>query len=850
MLPFAVVAGAVRVCSVAAGCRWRGYSGRHLGGQLLNQSTPIAEVSLRGLHPRSIAEAAEIHRLLERARENGCVFHRGLNSQADLESAHLERVELGKLFFQTSNFERDSRDQVFLNFSLDGRPYFFATNIISLIEGGQFVVQVPVEVFYSERRDRLRRAPDVRLGDPHRVRLGFSQGETADGFVMDISPGGLGLSVHRELTSPSNALLNLEFSDGASAGTHIRAQLRNWRPMTERPGWTRIGVVRTTADAIESLQVEYWQTIHEGASEVREPELGDTDLYSTTPRVLRISNSKGEEIVGLVDSWGEPRGATAVVIPNGWGQTKEALLPLARIIVATFRAASKPICVVRFDGIRKRGESHNDPLCQVPGREYLHFVFSQGASDIEEVVRFLRESPDFGVSSVVLLSFSAAAIEARRALVLDREGLISAWISVVGAPDIQSMTRSISGGVDFALGYERGIRFGFQELLGVVVDIDRIAFDAAEHDMTFIEESRNDFAKITVPISWYHGRYDAWVDFDRVRDVLSQGGSANRRLVVIPTGHRLGISRKASTVFSRIATEVGRLAIGKELPPCKEGARELRRRGIKERNRIPARDPILREFWRDYLIGRDRSFGSELLASGSAYRQMMKVQASLLNIRKGDRLLDLGSGNGAFAIHLQCWPKCPSPISVSSIDFVEEALCRARSRLSRGQSADRDLYVSLTNANLNLLNSQNSIPMKSGCFDGVIASFLLSYLDKPELVLREIHRMLRPGGRLVASSLCSDADISLLYAESVAEFRLGLAGGDLPGIEDAELSVVAQNFLNDAARILQLEESGKFRFWEEVELRDLVSNEGFYDVEITASLGNPAQALIVSATRR
>jgi SAM-dependent methyltransferase len=450
----------------------------------------------------------------------------------------------------------------------------------------------------------------------------------------------------------------------------------------------------------------------------------------------------------------------------------------------------------------------------------------------------------------VLLSFSAAAIEARKALVRDREGLISAWISVVGSPDLQSMTRSISGGVDFALGYERGMRFGFQELLGVVVDIDRIAFDAAEHDMTFIEESRNDMARITVPISWYHGRYDAWVDFDRVRDVLSQGGVANRRLVVIPTGHRLGISRKASAVFYRIATEVGRLAIGKELLPCKENARELRKLGIKERNRIPASDPKLREFWRDYLIGRDRSFGSELLASGSAYRRMMNVQTSLLDIRTGNRLLDLGSGNGAFAIHLQRWPECPSPISVNSIDFVEEALCRARARLLREQPPDRDLHVSQTIANLNLLDSQKSIPMKSGCFDGVIASFLLSYLNNPRLILREIHRLLRPGGRLVASSLCSDADISLLYAESVAEFRLGVAGGDLPGIEDAELSVVAQNFLNDAARILQLEEAGKFRFWEEIELRDLVSNEGFIDVKVMTALGNPPQALIVSATRR
>jgi dienelactone hydrolase len=204
---------------------------------------------------------------------------------------------------------------------------------------------------------------------------------------------------------------------------------------------------------------------------------------------LRFSTSIGEEIVGLVDSWGDPRGATAVVMPNGWGQTKEALLPLARTIVATFRAAKEPICVVRFDGIRKRGESHNDPACRISGREYLHFSFSQGAADIEEVARFLKESPEFGVSSIVLVSFSAAAIEARKMLARDRRGLISAWISVMGSPDLQSMTRSISGGVDFALGYERGMRFGFQELLGVVVDIDRIAFDSFENDMTFIEES-------------------------------------------------------------------------------------------------------------------------------------------------------------------------------------------------------------------------------------------------------------------------------------------------------------------------------------------------------------------------
>jgi ubiquinone/menaquinone biosynthesis C-methylase UbiE/pimeloyl-ACP methyl ester carboxylesterase len=820
-----------------------------MGGQLLNRSTPIAETSLRGLHPRSVAGATKIRQLLESARDDHCVFHRGLNTQVDLEAAQLERIEIGELIFEAPNFERDSRNQVFLNFSLEGRPYFFATIRTVPIEGNRLTVRFPEEIFYSERRDRLRHAPDARAGDPHRVKLQFERGEAAEGFVTDVSPGGLGLLINREPAACSDALLDLEFLDGAAAGSQTRAQLRNWRPAADRPGWTRIGIVQTRAETIEPIDVEYWAAIMDGAGEVREAEPIETYRDSVEPQVLRFSNSKGEEIVGLVDSWGDPHGATAVVIPNGWGQTKEALLPLARTIVETFRAAGEPICVVRFDGIRKRGESHNDPACRIPGREYLHFVFSQGAEDIEEVARFLRESSDFGVSSVVLVSFSAAAIEARKALARDRDGLISAWISVVGSPDLQSMTRSISGGVDFALGYERGMRFGFQELLGVVVDIDRIAFDAAKNDMTFIEESRSDLAEIMIPVSWYHGRYDAWVEFDRVRDVLSQGDVANRRLVVIPTGHRLGISRKAGAVFLGIATEVGRLVIGRELPPCKGSVRELRRLSIKESERIPAINPVLKEFWRDYLIGRDRSFGSELLASSSAYRQMMEVQASLLCLRPGDRLLDLGSGNGAFEIQLQRWSECPPSLFVSSIDFVEEALRRARARLLREQWTTREFNVSFINANLNFLHFQKSVPLKSGCFDGVIASFLLSYLDDPQSVLKEIRRLLRPGGRLVASSLCSDADISLLYAESVAEFRLGVAGNDLPGIEDAELSVVAQNFLNDAARILQLEESGMFQFWEAADLRDLVSNEGFSDVEVTTSLGNPPQALIVSATR-
>jgi pimeloyl-ACP methyl ester carboxylesterase len=219
--------------------------------------------------------------------------------------------------------------------------------------------------------------------------------------------------------------------------------------------------------------------------------------------------------------------------------------------------------VVRFDGIRKKGESYNDPACRIPGREYLHYVFSQVVDDVADVARYLKLSTEFGVSAVVLLTFSAAAIEARRALARDESGLFNVWISVAGSPDVQSMTGAISGGVDFASGSEREAKFGIQELLGVAVNIDEIGRDGDANNLLFIEHSRNDMASIHVPVTRYHGQFDAWVDLNRVIDILSHDQVSNRRLVLLPVGHQLKSSRQAYGIFQEIAREIARLVLRK-----------------------------------------------------------------------------------------------------------------------------------------------------------------------------------------------------------------------------------------------------------------------------------------------
>jgi SAM-dependent methyltransferase/pimeloyl-ACP methyl ester carboxylesterase len=786
--------------------------------------------------------------LLESARENRCVFHRGLNTQVDLETARIELIGDEVLVFEAANFEKGFGDQIFLNFNIEGRPYFFATTRIAPINGSRLTVRIPGAIFYSERRDRLRRTPDARLGDPRRVRLAFDRGGEVEGFVADISPGGLGIIIERDSLPAFDVLLDMKFIDGAKRGATARAQLRNWRPVAERPGWTRIGVIQTRAQRIQPIEAEYWTSMTDGASVAVEVEPSLARLDSLEPQVLRFSNTKGEEIVGLVDFWGDPRGATAVLIPNGWGQTKEALLPLARAIVSTFRASSEPIYVVRFDGIRKRGESYNDPTCRIPGREYLHYVFSQGADDIKEVARFLKKSPDFGVSSVVLVSFSAAAIEARHVLAHDRDRLISAWISVVGAPDLQSMARSTSGGVDLMGGSERNIKFGIQELLGVAVDIDRIVSDGIASGLMFIEDARSDLANIDIPITWYHGKYDSWVEISRVQDVLSSGNVSNRRLIVTPTGHQLKSSSHASQTFGCIASEIGRLALSRDLPPLSASAREIRRLRIKERARAPLDIPDLRCFWRDYLIGRDKSYGIELLNYGSAYSAMMNEQVDLLRLCDRDRIVDLGSGVGAFGLFLAGKGEAVGRLSINSIDYVREAHHRARTRIG-AVNLPSQIEMSYIDADLNILHGQNYIPLASECADAVIASLLLSYLERPELLLMEIQRLLRVGGRLVVSSLSKDADISRLYTESAAELTLGIAHGALPGLLPDRLRTALRNFLNDASKVLELEDSGAFQFWEATELIELVSRFSFGKIEVRKTLGHPPQAIILSAVR-
>lgn len=147
----------------------------------------------------------------------------------------------------------------------------------------------------------------------------------------------------------------------------------------------------------------------------------------------------------------------------------------------------------------------------------------------------------------------------------------------------------------------------------------------------------------------------------------------------------------------------------------------------------------------------------------------------------------------------------------------------------------------------------------SGSVDAVAMSLVLSYLAEPDDLLFEIHRVLKPGGRLVLSSLVRDAESSRLFLGIVARLET-CSDDELPhwvgareGVDrDAhrrQLISATRRFADQGGELLRLEEEGLFKFFDGPELALRVARRGFVDIQVDSSFGNPPQAVIVTCRK-
>jgi arsenite methyltransferase len=129
---------------------------------------------------------------------------------------------------------------------------------------------------------------------------------------------------------------------------------------------------------------------------------------------------------------------------------------------------------------------------------------------------------------------------------------------------------------------------------------------------------------------------------------------------------------------------------------------------------------------------------------------------AMLDLARAHAVLDIGAGVGSLYSALSM----AAPDARVVLTDRAEGMLRLATRAADRAVADAD-----------------RLPFRDGRFDIAILAFMLQYLDDPRRTLREVHRVLRPGGRVGAL-------VWGTTAESAAE-QLWLAALDEAGAPEA-----------------------------------------------------------------
>jgi len=127
------------------------------------------------------------------------------------------------------------------------------------------------------------------------------------------------------------------------------------------------------------------------------------------------------------------------------------------------------------------------------------------------------------------------------------------------------------------------------------------------------------------------------------------------------------------------------------------------------------------------------------LLAGSSERKFTKVGLQKLNVKTGEKILEIGFGTGHSLLALARWVGTTG--KVYGIDISEGMFQVASKRLGKNGMSDR--------AELQC-GDATQLPFPDNFFDAVFMSFVLELFDTPELplVMRECQRVLDGAGRI------------------------------------------------------------------------------------------------------
>ena len=134
----------------------------------------------------------------------------------------------------------------------------------------------------------------------------------------------------------------------------------------------------------------------------------------------------------------------------------------------------------------------------------------------------------------------------------------------------------------------------------------------------------------------------------------------------------------------------------------------------------------------------------DLLSFGQNRRWRRAVVDRITTDAPG-RVLDVATGTAGIALQVAE----RSAAQVCGVDVSEPMLRQGQQNIGRRGARDRVVLVA---------GAAERLPFPDAAFDAVAFSYLLRYVDDPDATLRELARVLRPGGMLASLDFCVPAN--------------------------------------------------------------------------------------------
>ncbi|HEY7255190.1 MAG TPA: methyltransferase domain-containing protein [Solirubrobacterales bacterium] len=135
--------------------------------------------------------------------------------------------------------------------------------------------------------------------------------------------------------------------------------------------------------------------------------------------------------------------------------------------------------------------------------------------------------------------------------------------------------------------------------------------------------------------------------------------------------------------------------------------------------------------------------------------------------RPGERVLEIGPGTGYYTFHMADWVGPDGRVEI--FDLQQEFL----DHVMRGSGVRPNIVPTQGDA--------TELPYEDDSMDAVVLTAVLGEIPDTGAVLREIRRVLRPGGRLVVGELFGDPHFTTLAALRRQSNLAGMAYRDHSG---------------------------------------------------------------------